>query len=671
MARYDSSRRRFTEYRKRIKAGEVANPIGDDQVRFGKRRHLQPRTRSFLALLREFLGLARNWRGIVAASLLALTVATLLGLTPIYGTKLVIDYALIGRPVPPWLAQWMPWAVNPYHLLAFVAIATILISGTRLILAIWGRWQMTRATKRLQVEVRRDVFEHAVRLPLHRVHQLKSGGVSSILREDAGAVGDLLFSMIYNPWRAVTQLIGTLIILTIVDWRLLLGSLLILPTVFITHRTWIKRIRPMWRDVRATRTQVDGHSTEVFSGIRVVRGFSRQASEASAFTRNNHLMTRQELHVWWWMRGVESAWELLIPTATAALLWYGGYRILQDQVLVAAGSLAADKALSVGDLVMFMGYLASLLGPLATLASSATGLQTSLAALDRVLDLMAEPSEVPSNPNAVEIEPQAVRGHLALRDVTFKYPANDVAVLDQINLEVRPGKVVALVGSSGAGKTTLCNLVARFYDPTQGRIELDGMDLRDIEVESYRRLLGIVEQEVFLFDGTVAQNIAYGCRSAVAAEIEIAARRANAHEFIMELPQGYGTNIGERGVRLSGGQRQRLSIARAILADPRILILDEATSNLDTQSEQLIQQALNELFAQRTTFVIAHRLSTVTHADQIVVLNHGRIVEQGTHTALMELEGEYFDMVERQRQFATVPMVADDASTHVPQPFAT
>jgi ATP-binding cassette, subfamily B, bacterial len=297
---------------------------------------------------------------------------------------------------------------------------------------------------------------------------------------------------------------------------------------------------------------------------------------------------------------------------------------------------------------MFLFYLAMLLGPLATLATSATSFQSGLAGLERMLDLLAEEREMPPAPEAIAIRPEEVEGRIAFRGVGFHYPGSQTEVLHDINLEVLPGQTIALVGRSGAGKTTLCNLVARFYDPTAGAIELDGRDLRSIQVESYRHLLGVVEQDVFLFDGTVAENIGYAARNATLEAIERAASIAHAHEFITELEQGYDTVIGERGVRLSGGQRQRLAIARAVLADPRILILDEATSNLDSESERLIQKSLATLMRGRTCFVIAHRLSTITHADQIVVLEDGRIVEKGGHVELLRRGGRYHEMVELQ-----------------------
>jgi ATP-binding cassette subfamily B protein/subfamily B ATP-binding cassette protein MsbA len=290
-----------------------------------------------------------------------------------------------------------------------------------------------------------------------------------------------------------------------------------------------------------------------------------------------------------------------------------------------------------------------LLEPMAVLASSVTQFQNNLAGFDRVLDLLAEPREMNDCAATRGVTKSSVAGRIRLSGVSFTYPGTTRSVLRSIDLDIEPGETIALVGRSGSGKTTLCNLIARFYDPTEGTIALDGVNLRDIEVESYRRLLGIVEQDVFLFDGTIAQNIAYGDRWATQSRIIQAARAANAAEFIERLPDGYETLIGERGVRLSGGQRQRLAIARAVLADPKIFILDEATSNLDSESERLIQQSLAELLRGRTSFVIAHRLSTIRHADRILVLQDGAIAEKGSHDDLMAEGGLYRNMIDLQR----------------------
>lgn len=575
------------------------------------------------------------YRWQISLTLLSVTVSTLLGLLPPAGTKFIVDYVLNGVPVPSWFAAWFPSLDSPMRLLSAAVGVVISVSLVKIIIHIWGRWDATKTSKKIQLEVRRKVFDHAVRLPLHRIHELRSGGVASVLREDGGSVGELVFGMLYNPWRAVIQLIGSFVILAWVDWTLLAGALILLPTVFVTHRAWINSIRPQFRAIRKQREFIDAGAAESFAGMRIVRAFSRQKRESARFSEENNMMARQELYAWWWMRAVEMVWEALIPIASAGLLFYGGWRVINGHM-------------TVGDLMMFLVYLLMLLEPLAALASSATQFQNSLSGLDRILDLLGEPREMESTPDSLRADRNKTAGQMSFEDVTFLYPGTQTPALSDINLQVKAGQTVALVGPSGAGKTTICNLVARFYDPTTGRVTLDGRDLRDYDVESFRALLGVVEQDVFLFDGSIGQNIAYSRKHATPAEIRAAAEIANALEFIDKLPAGMNTLIGERGVRLSGGQRQRLAIARAVLADPKLLILDEATSNLDTESEQLIQQSLGRLMKGRTSFVIAHRLSTIAGADLIVVVEGGRILQTGTHAELMALGGKYRNMVEQQ-----------------------
>lgn len=624
-----SSRQRYQEY-----LTEIAKRSDEAESKQSGRTGSVRKQRSFWQLLSAFWRQLVGHRAEVLFALATLTVSTLLGLLPPAGTKFAIDYVLTEPPkeIPASVSAWLPADLSRMGLLWWIAGTVCAITLTRTAVHLWGRWYATKAVNLVQADIRRRVFEHSMRLPLHRIQALKSGGATSLIREDAGGIADLIFNMLYNPWQAIIQLLGSFVVLLLVDWRLLLGGLLLLPAVWVTHRTWIRRVRPLFKDIRGRRQQIDATTTETFGGIRVVRTFARDKSESSRFTRATHLLARQQLMVWWSMRIIEVIWDVIIPLASTGLLLYGGWQILQNE-------------LTLGDLMMFLVYLTMLLGPIASIASSAMSFQNNLAGLDRVLDLLEEASESPGNPGAVEVSREQVAGAVRFDHVSFSYPASEQPVLRDVTFEIPAGSTVALVGRSGAGKTTLCNLVARFYDPISGSIELDGRNLQDIQLDSYRRLLGVVEQDVFLFDGTIRDNIAYGRRDADQADIIAAAEAAAALEFIELLPKGFDTWIGERGVKLSGGQRQRLAIARAILADPRILILDEATSNLDSESERLIQRSLTRLLRGRTAFVIAHRLSTIAHADLILVLDQGQIAEQGTHQQLLDQGGIYQRMV--------------------------
>ncbi len=634
-----SSSQRFSIYKSFIKWRRRQARQDRLHMTFSGSSRSMKRTRSAGELFGVFLSMLDRRRWTIGLALGLLTIGTVLGLLPPAATKLVIDYAFTGQPLPTSLDVWVPaaWAIDahPRRLLLVIAGLLVVVAFISVACGLSSRWQATKASRILAVSIRKRVFEHAVRLPLHRISQLRSGGVASLLREDAGGVAELIFGLLYNPWRALIQLVGILVILAFTDWRLLLGALCILPMVWITHRTWINRIRPLYRDIRVQRSNIDAHATEIFSGMRVVRAFGRDRSESGRFTSGNHMLARQEIHAWWWSRITETIWALAVPIASAGLLLYGGFQVL-------------DGTITVGDLVMFLTYLVLLLGPIETLASSATSFQTNLAGLDRVLDLLEEDRELPDAPDMVALDHAAVIGRLEIKALSFTYPSSPRPVLRDVSFTAEPGQLIAFIGASGAGKTTLCNLIARFFDPDSGSIELDGTDLRRFPLERYRGLLGIVEQDVFLFDGTIGDNIAFGRRQASADDVRRAAEAANALEFIEATPAGFDTLIGERGVRLSGGQRQRLAIARAILADPRILIFDEATSNLDTGSERLIQSSIKRLLHGRTTFAIAHRLSTIRHADLIVVLQDGTCVAQGTHDELLESNDRYRDMVAAQ-----------------------
>jgi len=655
LSRRESSRARYQSYRAKRRADKP------DETPESVAKKKKP-TRSFLDLFRAFWSLLPGHRGAVVLALTTLTIVTAIGLAVPASSKIAIDYILTDNPgpsgIPARIAEPLP--AERVELLYWLGSTMIILAVLGVLIGIVGRWQMTRVTKRVQVELRSKAFEHAGALPLHRIYHYKSGGMSSLLREDAGSVADLLFQMIYNPWKAIIQLVGTLTILAVVDWRMLAGGLALIPLLWITHRTWIARIRPMFRDTKMVRQVIDSTTTEAFGGMRVVRGFNRERSESLRFTTAQHYLARLEVHIWWWSRLLESLWAVLLPAASAAVLIYGGSRVIEGK-------------LTVGDVIMFSTYLLMLLSPMETLTNTATLIQNNLAALDRVLDLLEEDPEFKGQRTGKVLTRATARGDISLHDVTFSYPraskksvAETLATTHQtvgashaptsdaepvikgISLHIRAGETIALVGPSGSGKTTLCNLIARFYDPTHGHISFDGTDLREIDVRSYRSLLGIVEQDVFLFDGTIAQNIAYARRDVTEQEITDAAKMANADGFIRELDKGYNTLIGERGVRLSGGQKQRIAIARALLADPLILILDEATSNLDSESEVLIQRSLTTLMQGRTSFVIAHRLSTVRSADRIAVLEDGRLIELGNHDELTALNGRYADLLRLQ-----------------------
>jgi ATP-binding cassette subfamily B protein len=485
---------------------------------------------------------------------------------------------------------------------------------------------------RVKVSLRRSLIERLLDLPLSRLAEMKTGGILSRLTGDVDVTSGILQQAVVFPAVSLIRLLIAGGILLTLNWQLALTALAALPGLVVVSFAMAKRVRPIYVSIRRDAEEIDGRAGEAFGGIRIVRAFHREARELLEYMRGQHTMLRKDMFAYRRELLLWLAWGLLLGGANVVIVWYGGYLHLRGRA-------------SLGDILAFQWYTLLLLGPVLNIAHSFSQLQRSQAATERVFKVLSMERDKPDRPGALEA-PGVVRS-IRFEHVDFEYREGRPVIRD-FNVTVPGGAMVALVGRSGAGKTTVTDLVGRFHDPTRGRITLNGTDIRDFRIRSYRSLFAIVEQHVFLFDGSVRENIAYGCPKAGDLEVEYAARRANAHGFIERLPDGYDTHVGERGVKLSGGQQQRLAIARAFLKAPAILIMDEATSNLDTESEQLIQASVRELMASRTAFVIAHRLSTIQRADLILVVDDGRIVEQGGHEELMANRGEYRDMVVRQ-----------------------
>jgi len=509
----------------------------------------------------------------------------------------------------------------------------ILVIGSN-ILGATREYRQRLVNTRIMLSLRRALFERLINLPLPKLWDMKTGGILSRLTGDVDTTTGLLQLAIVSPAVSILRLSIAVVLLMILNWRLALTALAIVPGVMVISFIFAKRIRPIYRSVRKDAELIDGRVGETFSGIRVVRAFRREINELLEYMRGRHTVLRKEMFAQRRETVIWTSWNLLMGAVNVAIVWYGGYLNLRGGA-------------SIGDIMAFQWYTFLLLNPVWNIVNSFSELQRSLAATERVFEVLEMENDKPDRPDAIDAPREAKE--IRFEQVEFEY-REGMPVVRDFSVTAPGGSVIAPVGRSGAGKTTVTDLVARFHDPTKGRILLNGVDIRQFRLTTYRRLLAIVQQDVFLFDGSVRDNIAYGRHNASDEEVEDAARRANAHEFIVKLPGQYETFIGERGVKLSGGQQQRLAIARAILASPQILILDEATSNLDTESEQLIQGSMASLLAGRTTFVIAHRLSTVRRANLILLMEDGRITERGTHEELMAARGVYYEMVIRQME---------------------
>ncbi len=575
------------------------------------------------AFFREYLQWLIPHRGAVAVLVaLSLVVAGLQMAEPLF-MRYIVDHVLLNKALD--TAQ----RLTNLQLAGALFLTLVVLSN---VIGALKDYRQRLLNTRVMLALRRALFDRLLHLPLPRLWEMKTGGILSRITGDVDTTTGLLQLAIVSPGIAFLRLLVAVAILMALNWRLALTAVAIIPGVVLMSFTFARRIRPIYRAVRKDVELIDGRVGETFSGIRVVRAFRREGHESLDFMRGRHTVLRKELFAQRRELVLWTSWGLLLGVVNVVIVWYGGY-------------LNTIGRASIGDIMAFQWYTFQLLNPVWQIVNSFSELQRSLAAMERVFELLELENDKPDRPDATEA-PNEVH-QIRFEHVDFEYHEGKPVVQD-FDVSVPGGSVVALVGRSGAGKTTITDLVARFHDPTRGRVLLNGSDIRDFTLRSYRDLLAIVQQDTFLFDGSVRDNIAYGRISATDEEVEDAAKRANAHEFIVRLKDGYETYIGERGVKLSGGQCQRLAIARAVLAQPQILILDEATSNLDTESEQLIQRSMSALLAGRTTFVIAHRLSTIRRADLILLMDDGRVVERGTHEALMDTRGLYHDMVLRQ-----------------------
>ncbi len=622
-----SSRLRYRDFRRDYQLKRLDDqPLGVDKPPADEKKTLgqwlQGRRRDYLRAYIRWLWPHRYAVG--AVFLFALLAAGIQMIEPLF-MRHIIDRILLNDALD-----------NSAKLLQLNTIGAIFLGTVILnnLIGVLKDYRQHLLNVRVMLSLRHTLFDRLLHLPLPKLWDMKTGGILSRLTGDIDTTTGLLQMAIISPSISIVRLIIAVIILTRLNWRLALMALAIIPGIMLISFIFAKRVRPIYRSLRKDAEQIDGRVGETFSGIRVVRAFRREVHELLEYMVGRHTVVRKEMFARRRELVIWTSWGLLLGIVNVVIMWYGGY------LYVRGGA-------SVGDIMAFQWYTFLLLNPVWNIVNSFSELQRSLAAMERVFEVLAMPNDKPD----VEGAPQAPArvDEIKFENVDFEYREGQPVVHD-FNVTVSGGSVIALAGRSGAGKTTVTDLVARFHDPTRGRILLNGTDIREFKLSSYRDLLGIVQQDVFLFDGSVRDNISYGRPGASDAEVLDAAERANAHEFIAKLPDQYNAFIGERGVKLSGGQQQRLAIARAILAAPQILILDEATSNLDTESEQLIQAAMASLFAGRTTFVIAHRLSTIRRADLILLMEEGRVIERGTHDELMEAGGEYYNMVLRQMQ---------------------
>lgn len=483
-------------------------------------------------------------------------------------------------------------------------------------------------------DIRDQLFTHLQKLSLRYYANTRAGEIISRVINDVEQTKNFVITGLMNVWLDVITIIIAICIMMTMDVKLALVSIVLFPFYGLSVKYFYGKLRHLTRVRSQALAEVQGHLHERVQGMPVIRSFATEEFEQEQFAKENSNFLDKALDHTSWNARTFAVVNTLTDISPLIVISYAGYQVIQGQ-------------LTIGTMVAFIAYIEQLYNPLRRLINSSTTLTQAFASMDRVFEFIDVPYEVVDKPNAKVAND--IRGEVEFQNISFRYQENEALIIEGLSLQVEKGETVALVGMSGGGKSTLVSLLPRFYDVTDGRILLDHIDIRDYKAQSLREQIGMVLQDTFLFSNTVRENILIGKPDATEEEVINAAKAANAHDFISKLPNGYETKVGERGVKLSGGQKQRVSIARVFLKNPPILILDEATSALDLESEYFIQEALEKLAKDRTTFIVAHRLSTITHANKIVLIEDGNVVEQGTHQELMEKKGHYHKLFQIQQ----------------------